>query len=142
MNTTLCRGHTTFALPPTAAAVAGTRRAVLDTLIEWGLPEERELAYTLGLIASELITNAVTHAGTLTPSIFVFLEVDDDGTLELGIRDNHNTCPQPQASSPDATGGRGTAIVDALLTELGGHLATEQHPSGKTVWARLPGLLA
>ncbi|MFD0494192.1 ATP-binding protein [Streptomyces rhizosphaericus] len=143
MNTTaLCRTDRTFSLPPSAADVPGVRSALVETLLEWGIPAGGELVHTIGLIASELVTNAVNHAGVFTPSIVVTLRLGDDGTLELGVRDNSRDVPRPTAASPEATHGRGTAIVDALLTEYGGGLTAERHPDGKTVWARLPGFPA
>ncbi|MFJ2349575.1 ATP-binding protein [Streptomyces antimycoticus] len=140
--TTLCRTHRTFSLPPSTADVPGVRRALVDTLVEWGLPEDGELLYALGLIASELVTNAVTHAGAHTPSIVVTLAIGEEGTLELGVSDNCRVFPRQLATSPEATHGRGTAIVDALLAEFGGSLTSERHPHGKTLWAQLPGALS
>ncbi|WP_308279966.1 ATP-binding protein [Streptomyces iranensis] len=140
MNATaLCRSDRTFSLPPSAADVPGVRSALVETLLEWGIPEGGELVHSVGLIASELVTNAVHHAGVFTPSIVVILRIGVDGTLELGVRDNSRDVPRPTAVSPESTHGRGTAIVDALLTEFGGSLTAERHPDGKTVWARLPG---
>ncbi|MGW7689064.1 ATP-binding protein [Streptomyces asiaticus] len=136
--TALCRTDRTFSLPPSAADVPGLRSALVETLLEWGIPEGGELVHTVGLIASELVTNAVNHAGVFTPSIVVTLRIGEDGTLELGVRDNSHDVPRPTAASPEATHGRGAAIVDALLTEFGGGLTAERHPDGKTVWARLP----
>lgn len=140
MNATaLFRADRTFSLPPSAADVPGIRSALVGTLLEWGLPEGGELVHTVGLVASELVTNAVIHAGVLTPSIVVILRIGAGGTLELGVRDNSRDIPRPRAASPEADHGRGTAIAEALLAELGGGLTTEPHPVGKTVWARLPG---
>lgn len=143
MNATaLFRTDRTFSLPPSAADVPGIRSALVGALLEWGLPEGGELVHTVGLIASELVTNAVIHAGVPTPSIVVILRTGAGGTLELGVRDNSHAVPGRPAASPEATHGRGTAIVDALLAELGGGLTAEPHPDGKTVWAQLPGVLA
>lgn len=138
---TLCRTRRTFSLPPSTAAVPGVRSALVDALVEWGLPEDGELLHTLGFIASELVTNAVTHAGAHSPSIVVTLGIGAEGTLELGVSDNCRVFPRRMATSPEATHGRGTAIVDALLTELGGSLTAELHLDGKTVRAQLPGAL-
>ncbi|MGA6160928.1 ATP-binding protein [Stenotrophomonas sp. NPDC087984] len=142
MNATaISRTDRTFSLPPSAADVPRIRSALVGALREWGLAEGAELVHTIGLIASELVTNAVIHAGVLTPSIVVILRIGAGGTLELGVRDNCRDIPRPRAASPEADHGRGMAIADALLAELGGGLAAEPHPDGKTVWARLPGAL-
>ncbi|WP_406293424.1 ATP-binding protein [Embleya sp. NBC_00888] len=139
MNTsTLHPPVRTFELPPSRSAVPRIRRRLAGILSEWGLPADGDLIYALGLIATELVTNAVTHAGMFTPSIRVTLGISDGGMLRLGIRDNHSTCPRRITASHDATCGRGTAIVDLLLRERGGRLTTEPHPGGKTVWAELP----
>jgi anti-sigma regulatory factor (Ser/Thr protein kinase) len=141
MHTKLRQSSQVFDLPPAPCAVPEVRRAVLDALAEWGLPADGERAYSLGVIASELITNAVTHAGRCTPRIFVILAIGEDDTLRLGVRDNLDVSPRLRPRSSDATSGRGMALVKELVMELGGLLTTKQCPGGKTVWAELPAFL-
>lgn len=137
MNTALLPSRCIIELPSHPSAVPDARRHVTESLLEWGCPEEGDLLYTIGLVASELITNAVTHAGRFTPRVQITLDLQDS-TLRLGVRDNHPRCPQSRLAPPSATCGRGTAIADVLLGELGGRLVTEMHGDGKTVWAELP----
>lgn len=82
------------------------------------------------LITSELVTNAVRHAGTeLTVRVRaaaseVRIEVTDGATER-----------EPHLAAPDAgaTGGVGLAIVEKLADAWG----VEQHPDGKAVWVSL-----
>lgn len=84
------------------------------------------------LVASELATNAIQHAGTdfdvrveLTPGI-VFLEVTDAGT---------DTPRQNTELRDDASRGRGLHIVERLATDWG--IRRADPGPGKTVWVRL-----
>ena len=82
------------------------------------------------LMVSELVTNAVLHGApkiTLRvrrhpPSIAV--DVTDAGELQP-------TLPN-QPPDPDAPGGRGLLIVEALSTSWG--VTPAQPPPGKTIW--------
>ncbi|MFI1379864.1 ATP-binding protein [Embleya sp. NPDC020886] len=129
----------TFDVPPHLSVVPRVRRRVMDRVLAQGFLVEPETVYTVGLVVTELITNAVVHAGASTPSIRITLETGDGGRLRLGVRDNRTAFPRQVAPSADATCGRGTAIVSALLHELGGRLTVERHRGGKTVWAEVPG---
>ncbi|MFG2276100.1 ATP-binding protein [Streptomyces chartreusis] len=137
MNTATLPLYRIIDLPPRASAVPDVRRRVVASLREWGCPEADDLPYAIGLVASELITNAITHAGRCTPRVQVTLDLQD-GTLRIGVRDNHPVVPRRQPASPYATCGRGTVIAEALLGELDGRLRIEMHDDGKTVWAEVP----
>ncbi|WP_126638281.1 ATP-binding protein [Embleya hyalina] len=115
------------------------RRRVMDEVLAGGSLVEPETVHTVGLVVTELVTNAVVHAGASTPSIRITLQMGDAGRLRLGVGDNRTASPRHLAPSADATCGRGTAIVGALLRELGGRLTVERHRGGKTVWAEIPG---
>src|SRR5258707_456265 len=52
------------AFEPEPKAVAAARRFVRETLISWGLPGRDDLVADAVLLASELVTNAIVHAGT------------------------------------------------------------------------------
>ncbi|MFG3496493.1 ATP-binding protein [Streptomyces sp. NPDC047928] len=121
---------------------AQARRFVSLTLDRWALPS---LAGDMGLIVSELVTNAVKH-GLTQPH-----RPDDsaDYPLWLGLfrHPGHLVCsvadpspepPRPRAVDVSAPGGRGLALVTSLSDTWSW---SPTPPCGKTVWAsmRLPG---
>ncbi|MGW1991424.1 ATP-binding protein [Embleya sp. NPDC001921] len=139
---TTIRAHTyMFTIPSRGSRVAGARQRVLTVFARWGVPARSETGESIRLVASELITNAVEHAGSVTPDISIVLQERDDGTLRLGVRDRHPGRPRlrtrTRAGFP--TSGRGLAIVKVVLAELGGRSRVERHQDGgKTVWAEIP----
>lgn len=137
MSTTLLPTCCLIDLPSHPSAASTARRRVIASLMEWGCSLNGEAPYTLGVIVSELVTNAVTHAGKQTPRVLVTVRLDDRA-VRIGIRDNHTDRLQRRAPSMSATDGRGSVIVEALLDEYGGHLSTEMHDDGKTIWAEVP----
>ena len=74
---------------PEPAAVAPARAFARDTLRSWGVSDGADDAV---LLVSELITNAVRHAGT---RLMLTLRLDD-GTLEAEVVDWH-----PSRGIPD-----------------------------------------
>ncbi|MGH9298569.1 MAG: ATP-binding protein [Acidimicrobiales bacterium] len=108
-------------LPP---SVGAARRWLLATLEEWGLDD---MDYDLSLVISELVTNAVLHAGTE-----IGLRLVRDETLRLEVSDASGTLPVRRSRpAPSATTGRGLQLVDALATRWG----VKKSGNGKTVWA-------
>ena len=118
------RAHRTY--EPQQRSVSEARRFVRSTLGEWGMGEVTDLAV---LAVSELVTNAVVHAGT---EVRVGLSVED-GSLRLEVEDSHpdRALPlsQPQPTE-DAEGGRGLLITSALTPIWG----VEYTRTAKTVW--------
>ncbi|GCD96950.1 ATP-binding protein [Embleya hyalina] len=139
---TTIRAHTyMFTIPSLGCRVAGARQTVLTVFARWGVPVRSETGESIRLVASELITNAVEHAGRVTPDIAIVLQERDDGTLRLGVRDRHPGRPRLRARTRAGlpTSGRGLAIVRAVLAEVGGRSRVERHQDGgKTVWAEIP----
>lgn len=82
------------------------------------------------LVASELVTNAVMHAGTRSS-----LEVRvDGGRLELRVSDGSRRTPRPRTLvGGPAEQGRGLVLLQALARSWG----VEESADGKTVWAVL-----
>jgi PAS domain S-box-containing protein len=83
------------------------------------------------LVVSELVTNALLHAG---PPVVVGVGVaaTDDG-VRVEVHDTSRALPvRPLADDAGMTG-RGLAIVDALASRWG----VEPLPDGKVVWAEL-----
>lgn len=111
---------------PRESSVGGARRFVRDVLDGWGIPDLQDSA---ALAVSELMTNAVIHAGTAAT---VRLAVAD-GELRLEVEDSHpdRALPiQPSRPPAEAEGGRGLLITSALAPTWG----VSYTRTGKTVW--------
>jgi anti-sigma regulatory factor (Ser/Thr protein kinase) len=103
-------------------------RSLLDRLIaSWRL-SDRLVEHDIKLAASELATNAVIHSGkpeTATVRLYgqgIRIEVDDRSAALPMLRD-----------APDALGGRGLRVVDAVASSWG----VETRPVGKRVWCEI-----
>jgi signal transduction histidine kinase len=133
-----------FQIPPRNAAVPQARHAVIEIAAGWGLPPGHEQADTLRLIVSELVTNAVKHAGMLSPQIDILLHLDavsgPTPLLRVGVHDRHPFRPKALLETVDDDSGRGLLIVKHLVHECGGTAGIEPDPDlgGKTVWVTLP----
>jgi len=124
------RASATF--EPVGRSVATARGFVRDTLQGWGFAEVVDDAVVL---ASELVTNAVVHAGTaadvlcLRSPTAVRIEVADHyPEREIPLHDS--AAPQP---SPDREGGRGLLLCSALASRWG----VEYTSTHKQVWFQL-----
>jgi anti-sigma regulatory factor (Ser/Thr protein kinase) len=114
-------------LPPDARAASLSRRFVLDTLARWGL---KILDETAVLLTSELVTNAVVHAGT---EIELSLRLDGQGCVTVSVQDGSSVVPQMRSHAAEATTGRGLQIIE----ELAASWEVIPKASGKTVLFRL-----
>ena len=113
-------------LPPSVQACAAARATVRDLLDQAG---RLDLVETASLLTSELVANAVLHAGAP-----VGLVVDLDARrLVVEVIDGSSQAPTPGAAEPMATGGRGLDLVDQLSHSWG----VDQVPAGKSVWFSL-----
>lgn len=107
-------------------SVGLARRFVSDALCTWGISG---LVDSARLVVSELVTNAVLHAGT-----DVLLRVVFDGVkVRLEVTDDSPDPPRRRHYGSDATTGRGLALVAAASESWG----TNVGEAGKTVWAEL-----
>lgn len=91
-----------------------------------GLQEIRD---DVTLVVSEMVTNAVRHAG---PRVALEIRAEHDAVV-IAVDDGSPDRPLPRAAGPHAEGGRGLLLVDLLCAEHGVRPA----PPGKTVWAAL-----
>jgi anti-sigma regulatory factor (Ser/Thr protein kinase) len=103
----------TLDLPLAVDAPAAARRA-LDG-IEHGLGPEFE--YTVKLLISELVTNAVQHCG----DGHVQIDIEAlDGTIRVDVVDcGPSFIPGPRVKELDAEGGWGLVLVDQLSSRWG-----------------------
>ncbi len=114
--------------PTSASAV---RRELALDLEMHGFDDES--VDTVTLVASELVGNAIRHAG-----------IADDGELDVGwtvganeiylsVEDPSPELPKRRYATPESPSGRGLAIVEALTCGWGADLT----PRGKRVWAKI-----
>jgi hypothetical protein len=116
---------------PATASPAQARDFVERPLIQHGLVH---LVGDIRLVVSELVTNAVVHAGT---SIRVRIE-ELPSWVKLTVYDRSVDLPVLRLStriSDDTESGRGLWIVDACSSEWGTDLTDGE---GKAIWARWP----
>ena len=113
-------------LPIPGAARRG-RDLATEVCLRWQLPD---LVGPASIIASELVTNAVRHAGTpLRLSLARTARY-----LHIAVRDEDPHPAVLQHPSVLATRGRGLLIVQRTALNWGSTPA----PTGKVVWATLP----
>ncbi|MFI6157498.1 SpoIIE family protein phosphatase [Kitasatospora sp. NPDC051170] len=120
---------------PHGRSAAAARGFVRDALLGWGLPEVVDDAVVL---VSELVTNAVVHAGTaaevccLREEESVRIEVTDHHP-ERGLPSLGGGPTSDRYADPDGEGGRGLLMCSALAERWGVEFTAGQ----KTVWFRL-----
>src|SRR6202012_1465537 len=124
------------AYQPDPAAAAAARRFVRQTLQSWDIsersPDADRVVDDAVLLTSELVTNAVVHAGT---ALDVTCRIAS-GELEIAVRDRHpaRTLPDiPEAASPSAARGRGLLLPSARASSWGVTCAR----TAKAVWFRM-----
>ncbi|MGW4026334.1 SpoIIE family protein phosphatase [Streptomyces sp. NPDC005009] len=130
-------------LPGSPLAPGAARALLRKALTEWAelaLPGAEHLTGRVGddatLIASELVTNAVVHAGT---EVRVACRLEEEtGALVVEVADQHPS-RAPRGNEPEGPPydtpeyGRGLRLVAALSEAWG----ITYRPGTKTVWARL-----
>ncbi|WP_345663488.1 SpoIIE family protein phosphatase [Streptomyces venetus] len=117
---------------PVGRSVASARSFVRDTLQGWGFADIVDDAVVL---TSELVTNAVVHAGTSAD--LLCLRSDEGVRIEVADRYPEREIPLQGTAvnmgSPDREGGRGLQLCAALA----GRWGVEYTPTHKTVWFQL-----
>ncbi|AGS72184.1 regulatory protein [Streptomyces collinus Tu 365] len=117
---------------PVGRSVATARSFVRDTLQGWGFADVVDDAVVL---TSELVTNAVVHAGTHAEVLC--LRTEDGVRVEVSDRYPEREVPvqgSPAAmGSPDREGGRGLQLCAALAARWG----VDYTPTHKNVWFQL-----
>ncbi|WP_405582520.1 SpoIIE family protein phosphatase [Streptomyces sp. NBC_01092] len=134
--------QTRTVLPGSPLSPGSARTLVRAAVTEWatsGLPGTENLSERLlddAVVAvSELVTNAVVHAGT---EVELSCRLEDDGALLVEVLDHHpSRAPRDgELEAPYETPeyGRGLRLVSRLAESWGVTYRT----GSKTVWARLP----
>ncbi|MEU5020099.1 SpoIIE family protein phosphatase [Streptomyces angustmyceticus] len=117
---------------PVGRSVATARAFVRDTLQGWGCADIVDDAVVL---TSELVTNAVVHAGTAAD----VLCLRNDGGVRISVADRYPEREIPLQNAgqvvvhPDREGGRGLLLCGALATRWG----VEYTAAQKHVWFQL-----
>ncbi len=125
------------AYQPEPKAAAAARRFVRDTLQAWvvaGAADGHGLVDDAVLLTSELVTNAVVHAGTPVQVTCRLAE----GAVEIVVSDGHPgrlvpEAPDHEAVPSERTGGRGLMLPAALASAWG----VAYGRASKAVWFRL-----
>jgi anti-sigma regulatory factor (Ser/Thr protein kinase) len=124
---TMTSTETTIELPPSPESPAAARDFVTTALRHHHVaPESVDVAR---LLTSELVTNAVLHAGT---RITVSLRVTER-RVHVTVDDAEGSCPSPADGAELDVHGRGLTIVDRLAHEWG----VDRRDGGKSVWFEL-----
>ena len=113
-------------LTPVPGSAARARGLVSGACQAWGL---RALSDVAQLIVTELVTNAIRHAGTEIDVTVSFRR----RFLYISVRDCCEAPPRRCLGGESPVGGRGLLVVEALSAAWGSTSAA----GGKVVWATL-----
>ncbi len=111
---------------PDLASAAKARRFVHRSCQGWATTEGVDVA---ALLTSELVTNAVVHAGS--PATVVLSR--SEAALRVAVIDEGGGMPAVDRARNLSEGGRGLALVDELSASWG----VIRLGTGKTVWFAL-----
>ncbi|MFF5769252.1 ATP-binding protein [Streptomyces californicus] len=124
-----------FAATPLGANLA--RRFALTQLHDWGTPPGAPLHDTVALIVAELAANAARHGRVRGRNFELCLRYEHETTVvRIEVSDTHPRRPDPSTvgmAEPDADGGRGLALVEAVAHRWG---VDDRTGPGRTVWAQ------
>ncbi len=120
-------GSTVVAVLPPHPQSASEARALVTAFC--GEHDVASLSDDLCLVATELVANALRHAGT---DMTVRLRTIKGG-VRLEVEDGSVRPLRPRPAGPSDEGGRGLLLVDALSSRYG----VEGEAKGKRVWVEL-----
>ncbi|MFD7897599.1 ATP-binding protein [Streptomyces sp. NPDC059479] len=112
--------------------VALARLELRKALAGWGLAELEDSAL---LVLSELLTNAGRHAQVVPEQTIETYYFRRPAGLRIEVYDASPELPCRRTAEPEASGGRGLVLVEALADEWG--VIEHGGGQGKTVWAAL-----
>ena len=110
-------------LPPDATSASRARRLLRDALRDF---EDDDALDAAQLAISEIVTNALVHAGT-SMRLRILLA---DQSLRVELTDGSQRLPVTRDFGTNAPTGRGLLLVEELVTRWGAHPV----PHGKVVW--------
>jgi anti-sigma regulatory factor (Ser/Thr protein kinase) len=113
-------------LPPEPASATRARQLARDQL---AVVCSSEVLDTVALLVTELVTNAILHAGT---PLQLAIDAQPD-RIRLCVEDASPRQPEVHHYDSDAVTGRGLALVEQLATSWG----VDQTPAGKVVWCEI-----
>jgi len=105
----------------------GESRALVRDLLT--ASDRNDLVETAVLLVSEVVTNALLHAGT---PIDLSASLDDAG-LRVEVSDGSTHLPVRRRYAPTAGTGRGMLMLEQMVDDWG----VARHGRGKTVWFHL-----
>jgi len=114
-------------VPIDLAHLGDAREHVARLAEAWGFGDATELE----VVFSELVTNAIRHAGA---AAVIECRLLGSGAFEVAVTDHGDGIPAPVLPYEGATRGHGMRIVDSLSDTWG---VRPGGAGGKTVWARL-----
>ncbi|WP_165966926.1 ATP-binding protein [Actinomadura sp. 7K507] len=117
-------GPAQIVVPVQGESIKVVRDWVEDVLEKWG-----QDAYVAKVVVSELVTNVLRHTGSATATVRVVQA--DRGTV-VEVFDSCDVLPVAEPADPLSEGGRGLAMMGALVKEWG---AQPLGGGGKAVWA-------
>lgn len=113
-----------IAMHSAPASAGRARRFVARTLHDWSLDGITDEAV---LLTSEVVTNAVLHAGSRTIHLRLLLLADG---VRVEVDDDSLVIPRPRRVSRMSDTGRGIGLVELAARSWG----TSRNEHGKTVW--------
>jgi anti-anti-sigma regulatory factor len=115
-------------LAPVPESIPVGRWIAVRACDRWGLAG---IAGPAAQIVTELVGNAVQHAGTPIDLVLTYAR---PRYLHIAVRDGCARLPRPRTPESDEDHGRGLLVVEALATSYGAVPTRD----GKVVWASLP----
>lgn len=110
---------------PDVKKIKAARDHVAEIAAEWPVDD-----YTVRVVASELVTNAILHAST--DEVRVDAYADGDAYV-VEVWDGDGTLPVVHCPGPYGLGGRGLLLVGELVFRWG--TLRDESAGGKTVFA-------
>lgn len=126
-----CPIHALIELEPVPRSPRLARRFVADTL---GPQADVDLVDAAELLVTELVTNAVVHARSRARVLIV--TAGDRGCVRIEVHDDAYEPPRLGDFDPEATSGRGLALVNAMSDRWGVEPDGPARP-GKRIWFEL-----
>ncbi|TDB79592.1 ATP-binding protein [Actinomadura sp. KC216] len=114
-----------IAFKPDVEEIKTARDHVAEIAAEWPVDD-----YTVRMVVSELVTNAVRHACTDEVRVDAYA---DDGAYVVEVWDGDETVPVVGRPGRDALSGRGLMIVGELVARWG--TVRDEGKGGKVVFA-------